>query len=184
MKALDHNEERKLRAAFTAIVDPEREEIHVGGQSVVLINRGALAEVQKDLETVLGRGVESVLVHAGYRQGRAVTARLSALVGSDDAAFVQGLGAFASQTGMMHLDEATVEGDQAIFRIHHSLIGEAYGKSERPVCHYVRGFLIAGAERLLRQSELLCREVRCCAMGEQGCEFHVTPILAGRRSPP
>jgi bacteriochlorophyll 4-vinyl reductase len=61
------------------------------------------------------------------------------------------------------------------FTIKNSLIAEAYGQSDRPVCHFYAGYG-AGIVSALVGRDLHCEELVCSAMGAEKCEFQIAPL--------
>ncbi len=171
--------QEELERAFSAIVDEKHGGVTVDGESFVVLHRETMADMQKEMEAILGRGAEGILMRAGYLRGRAFVLRLSSLVSGQEAAFVDGVRVFASRTGMFQLKDVKPEDARVTIRITNSFTGRTYGKAARPVCHYLRGFFVAMSEQLLHARDLVCREVRCEAVGDPDCTFEVIPIFGG-----
>ena len=51
----------------------------------------------------------------------------------------------------------------------------AGGKSDRPVCHYFRGYWVGVVSEVLER-KVSCAEGKCMGMGDACCEFKVTAI--------
>jgi len=49
----------------------------------------------------------------------------------------------------------------------------AGGKSDRPVCHYFRGYWVGVVSEVLER-RVSCAESKCMGMGDEYCEFKVT----------
>lgn len=169
---------QELEQAFRTIVDQNTGEVLLDGHAFVLVQRETLADLQRGLEEILGRGAEGILIRAGHKRGEELSQRLAAMTGEDDGAFVHGLKIFAARTGLCRIDDVTVGPAAITIRTSNSFLALGYGTSPRPVCHYLRGFLMAAAEHLLRRKEVLCSEARCIAMGDAHCEFTVAPMPA------
>jgi len=166
----------ELDRAFAAIVDQDSGEVRVDGRGFVLVQRETMAELQRGLEEILGRGAESVLVRVGYKRGTELSERLVALVGDNADAFVEGLRVYAGRTGLCRVEGVAVDPPKVVIRASNSFIAMGYGSSGRPVCHYLRGVLLAAGERLLHRKELECVETTCFAAGDPECGFEVTPL--------
>lgn len=175
--------EAELENAFRAVVDEQTGRVSIGGEPFVLVHREALADIQREMEAILGRGVEGILVRAGYQRGRTFAMRLATLVSGDEAAFVEGLRVFSGRTGLFRLSEFKTEGERTLITVADSIVGRTYGRTQRPVCHYVRGFLLAVAEAFRHERDLACKERRCAALGDGECAFEVTPFLGGSEKP-
>lgn len=48
------------------------------------------------------------------------------------------------------------------------------GKSDRPVCHYFRGYWVGVVSEVLER-KVSCAETKCMGMGDEYCEFRITP---------
>lgn len=171
---------RDLQQAFEAIVDESHGEVILDGQAFVLIHRETIADLQHGMEEILGRGAETVLLRAGYRRGESLASRLTAMVGGLETPFVDGLRTFAARTGLCRIEAVSIEPPQVTFRVTNSFIARGYGKATRPVCHYLRGFLLAAGEQLRRRTQLECQERKCSATGELECVFQVSPLPGNR----
>lgn len=51
----------------------------------------------------------------------------------------------------------------------------AGGKSDRPVCHYFRGYWVGVVSEVLER-KVNCAESKCMGMGDAFCEFKVTAV--------
>ena len=49
------------------------------------------------------------------------------------------------------------------------------GKSDRPVCHYFRGYWVGVISEVLER-KVSCAETKCIGMGDTFCEFKVTAV--------
>lgn len=173
----------ELERTFRAIIDEEGGGAQVGGEPFVLIPRASLSDIQKEMETILGRGVEGILVRAGHQRGREFATRLTTLVGEREDAFQEGLRVFASRTGLFRLQGMATEGTKTTVTVTDSIVGANYGKARTAVCHYIRGFVLAAIESVRHQRDLICKEVRCASMGDEVCMFEVTPFFGESNEP-
>lgn len=48
------------------------------------------------------------------------------------------------------------------------------GKSDRPLCHYSRGYWVGVVSEVL-EAKVSCSESKCMSMGDDYCEFKITP---------
>lgn len=176
------NPRAELDRAFEAIWDHDRGGVVVDGEAFFLMHRYSFSEIQREIEAILGRGAEGILLRAGYERGRAFAARLGTLVGGAEEPFLEGLRVFARLTGLFCLEHAGREGVAIRYRATNSFIGHNYGTNRAPVCHYLRGFLLAATEPLLHTKDLVCKEVRCEACGDEDCTFEVAPMFGSPKS--
>lgn len=174
--------EMELEKAFRAVIDERTGQVSVAGEPFVLMHREALADIQREMEAILGRGVEGILVRAGYQRGRTFAMQLATLVSGDETAFVEGLRVFSTRTGLFRVKEFKTDGERTLVTVTDSIVGRTYGRTQRPVCHYVRGFLLAVCEAFRHERDLACRERRCEALGDGECTFEVMPFLGGSKA--
>jgi len=172
--------QQEIESAFRTVVDQQHGELRVDGQAFVLVQREVFAELQKVLESILGRGVEGVLNAAGYRRGRGVGARLETLTGGQLGPYVEGIRTFMAQTGLGHLDRFDVQDGRVLATVTNSFLALGYGTSDRPVCHYLAGFLLAAGGQVLHREDLKSEEVKCFAMAEPDCSFVIGPVFDER----
>jgi len=58
-----------------------------------------------------------------------------------------------------------------------SFEAKGYGRSDRPVCHFLRGFL-SGVVSYVTGVKVVLTEAKCLALGEEYCEFRVFRVYA------
>jgi len=167
---------KNVDSAFVPVTDEALGEVVIDGRPYVLVERETLAEIQREMKAILGRGSEGILVRAGYARGARLATRLSTLVGGKQDAFFEGLQVFAARTGLCRIEQVRTDGARVTVRAQNSFIGIAYGPSAAPVCHYLRGFFLAVAETTVHRKGLECRELSCIAAGGGTCEFEVVPV--------
>jgi len=141
------------------------------GVRVIVMRAGTFVDLQKSMELTLREEVEALLYEAGIKAGRSSTKVLLREWGKKD--FMRRWAEFYSSDGCgwFKLEKAEVEPEKGgVVRISGSFIAEEYGRSEKPVCHFLCGFLVGVFQELLGV-ELICEETKCAAMGEQYCEF-------------
>ena len=168
--------DKEVDRTFAPRTDEALGEVRIDGRAFVLIERETLAEIQREIEAVLGRGVEGILVRAGYSRGAPFAVRLSSLVAGKTEAFLDGLRVFTARTGLCRIEDVRIEQERVTIRVRNSFLGISYGKSKSPVCHYLRGLVLAAGETLLHRKALECRETSCVAVGGGACVFEVVPV--------
>ena len=57
-------------------------------------------------------------------------------------------------------------------KVHHSPFAEAYGLSNTPVCHFIRGVL-SGMATVVFKKETEITEILCLAKGDPFCKFEL-----------
>ena len=141
------------------------------GVRVIIMRGGTFVDLQKSVEAVLGEEANALLYEAGIRAGTSSTQILLSKWGREN--FMKRWAEFYGSRGCgwFKLEEAKVNPERGgVIKLSSSFIAEGYGKSERPVCHFLRGFLVGVFQELLG-IKLACEEIRCAATGEPYCEF-------------
>ena len=115
----------------------------ISGVRVIVMRAGTFVDLQKSMELPLREEVEALLYEAGIKAGRSSTKVL--LREWEEKDFMRGWAEFYSSNGCgwFKLEKAEVEPEKGgIVRISGSFIAEEYGRSEKPVCHFLCGFLV------------------------------------------
>jgi predicted hydrocarbon binding protein len=62
-----------------------------------------------------------------------------------------------------------------MIKVENSFIAKEYGKSDVPVCHFLRGYC-AGIGEVLTNQAMDAEEVKCVTCGDDHCEFVVKTV--------
>ncbi len=141
------------------------------GVRVIIMRGGTFVDLQKSVEAVLGEEANALLYEAGIRAGTSSTQILLRRWGREN--FMKRWADFYGSRGCgwFKLEEAKVDPERGgVIKLSSSFIAEGYGRSEKPVCHFLCGFLVGVFQELLG-IKLACEEIRCAATGEPYCEF-------------
>lgn len=172
----------KGRADGTAIVRALRYAVErTRRQRADALRRGQTAHLWKALFRTLGRGASAILYRAGIDAGEGTHDFVSATwQPKSDASLFHALREYFSSTGVCDL--RTMQVNRAALRVMVEATGtfegtQHTGRSEVPVCHFLRGIFCGIAGRMFGAEEVVCDEVRCQAHGDPACEFLVHPLF-------
>lgn len=165
--------------------NPEAGTFRVFDQRLLLLRPESFVDLQKHLEDTVGLSSKGFLYLAGEKSAREghdlVTSLASSPVdASDPLDVLRRRIAAISLLGWGRLS-VTVEDAAAqryLVGLENSPIAEAYGDSEKPVCHLLAGW-IAGTAQSVFAENLLCEEIACRAQGRARCEFRLRPTPYG-----
>jgi predicted hydrocarbon binding protein len=138
----------------------------------LLIRPETLATFQKAVEEKLGAGADALLFTGGFTGGSLSAQRYREVFGLSDEQAVQFMARMGAEIGwgnitITHFDAA--RGELALM-IDSSPFAAAYGKSERGVCHLVRGVFAGLASGIFRRA-VVADEDKCVAMGHARCHI-------------
>ncbi len=141
---------------------------------VVILRAGTFVDLQKNIEALIGDEASALFYDAGIRAGKgSAEVQLQAWKerGMD---FLGKWGKFygSSGCGWFKVEDINVDSEKGggYIRVKQSFIAEVYGKSEKPVCHFLCGFFVGVLEKVLGE-RLTCEEFKCIAKGDSYCEF-------------
>lgn len=148
---------------------------------VEAMRRNQTAHLWLSLFRTLGSGASAILYRAGLDAGLTTHAYVeSTWKPRDGADFLRALQDYFLSTGLCTL--VNIEVNRKAMRVtaqvednFESALHE--GKSDGPLCHFLRGILCGIASKLLGMSEIVCDEVRCQAQGSERCEFLIHPLF-------
>jgi predicted hydrocarbon binding protein len=162
-------------------VDPEEGIVRLFGTRFCLATPSLLVVVQRELESIMGSSAKAPIYMSGEGAAKTGAAAVQRLIEegkfSDPEEAVKHLSTMWSAYGhgRIMIDFVDVSKGRVRFTIKNSLIAEAYGPSEKPVCHFYAGYG-AGIVSALVGKDLHCEEVACIAMGADRCEFEIAPL--------
>ena len=78
----------------------------------------------------------------------------------------------ASGWGIIEFQEINYKEGRAKVRIKQHVVPESLGKSDKPVCHDIRGYLAGIFSRYFGR-RISATEVKCTATGNEYCEFEI-----------
>ncbi|WXG44882.1 MAG: 4-vinyl reductase [Promethearchaeati archaeon SRVP18_Atabeyarchaeia-1] len=142
----------------------------------LIFSSDSYVSVQKRIESLVGFDAAGVLLYeanreAGRSSGQIV--RKSVEVGGKRSRKIVEAGLeFMRTTAWGRWELVGFDNLQAVFVVRDSPIAESYGRSDRAVCHQIRG-LIAGFAEFFSGERRECVEVLCRSKGDDHCEFIV-----------
>ncbi len=141
---------------------------------VVLLGSGTFVELQKGIEDLLGSQVDAVFYDAGIRSGKEARETIEIELSEKGEELIKRLFSLMEENGFgwFKVDDLKVNSSErrGIVEVSHSFIAETYGKAERPVCHFVAGF-IAGFMSVIWNTEIVCDETSCKSVSGDKCVF-------------
>ncbi len=162
------------RVLETLSWDADEGRLAFQGVRYLLIRPETLAAFQKGVEGALGEPAAEFLHAGGFAGGSASARRYQDAFGHSDEETARFLCRMGGQIGWGRFD--LVEFDRAqsrmVVEVRSSPFAEAYGRSDAPVCHFIRGVLAGVAAGVLAPG-LASRETECAACGAPRCRFEV-----------
>ncbi len=143
------------------------------GGRVVVMHARTYAVMQRTVEAILEDEASSVILYemgmdAGRDSARTLLEDWEAdLLKLWDVDRMDGMGWFK-------LEEMEIDGENGngYIRVSRSFIAEAYGRSKKPICHFLSGFFVGVLGEVLGE-RLTGYEVKCIAKGDPYCEFRL-----------
>lgn len=163
------------------MVSDDRGALALFGRRYALLRPEILTAIQRDLEATIGRAAAGVMYRAGVASGResiGIVPELAPHEGSGDAGWnMEVLNRLWAHLGVGQISLTSSDPARGVyeFRVDRSIIADAYGPSERPVCHLYAGWG-AGILQSLTGREFRVEETECTAMGADRC------VLIARRA--
>ena len=141
---------------------------------VVLLGTGTFIELQKGAEDLIGMQADAVFYDAGIRSGKEGWFALHTELKERGDSLIQKLFSFTGETGFgwFHVEDLLLESEKkrGSIKVSNSFIANTYGTAEKPVCHFIAGFL-AGFISSDWGVEVICNETRCSAVSGDLCIF-------------
>ncbi len=141
---------------------------------VVLLGSGTFVELQKGIEDLLGNQADAVFYDAGIRSGKEARETIETELNEKGEELIKRTFSLMEESGFgwFKVDDLKVDSSErrGSVEVSHSFIAETYGKAERPVCHFVAGF-IAGIVSVIWNTEIVCDETSCKSVNGDKCVF-------------
>ncbi|MGC9444024.1 MAG: V4R domain-containing protein [Candidatus Methanospirareceae archaeon] len=139
----------------------------------IIMSSAIFVGIQKLAETILGiDGAAVIFYEAGKKVGISRTRSWQESWELDGLAFIKEMEEYLAELGWGRI---SVDLDALVIKAENSFIAKNYGKSEVPVCHFLRGYY-AGMGEVLTHRAMDAEEVKCIACGDELCEFVLKPI--------
>lgn len=174
---------RTLEEALKLEYDSANANVTVSGVPIILMSKSTFGVLHKELISVLGRGAEGVLYHAGYEGGRTGFKHIARWWDFDVKDREEIISAYAqmlSRFGWLNLEDVEVDDQKTEVVITAKNCFETLkyaGHADKPVCHYIRGFLCGFVESAFGMESLRCDEVSCQGRGDEICKFVLKPMF-------
>jgi predicted hydrocarbon binding protein len=150
--------------------------LNIEDSRFVLFFSESLVSTQKRMESLVGFEASAMLLYEAYKEAGKTAGNLvlrnlktqkirsiKVIQTALDYIKIQGWGKW---------EISEYDQSKTVFVVSNSPITEAYGKSERAVCHPIRG-VIAGYAEFFTGEKRECVETLCRAKGDDHCEFIV-----------
>lgn len=143
------------------------------GYPTVMLSSRTFVRIQKDAERILGEGAAIIFYEAGKKVILESIERFQREWKLEGEELVRGLEEFYAELGFGKFKTGK-PGEEMLIKIENSFIAKEYGKSEAPVCHFLRGYC-AGISEILTGEKMDAEETKCLAKGDSYCEFVARP---------
>lgn len=145
----------------------------LGNPSIIMSSETFIC-MQKGAEEMLGFDGAAVLYYeAGKKSGENWIKRFNDEWELEDQRFIEAVQNHFADVGWGRF--SITNGDEIVVRVENSFISNVYGRSDKPVCHFLRGYN-AGLAEALSDRSLDSEETQCAAKGDECCEFVMTYI--------
>ena len=141
---------------------------------VILLGTGTFIELQKGAEELLGMESDAIFYDAGIRSGKEAWYALHTELKDKGESLIRKMFSFTDESGFgwFHINALNIESEEkrGSVTVSHSFVAHTYGKAEKPVCHFIAGF-IAGFMSSDWGIDVICEETVCSAVDGDICVF-------------
>lgn len=143
----------------------------------LLIRPETLISFQKAAEEKLGAGADELLYAGGFTGGVLSSKRYREVFGLNDAQSVEFMVKMGAEIGWGKMQVAAFDTgkEELVLVVEGSPFAAAYGKSNRSVCHLIRG-VFAGLASGVFGRPVESREEECIALGNSRCKFVIRAV--------
>jgi hypothetical protein len=154
------------------IFSPETGSLHFNGVRYMIVRPETLCAVQRLAEEQFGAAGAAVLFESGRTGGRLSTEKYGQLfrLSNREAAFYMCEMGAQIGWGKFSIETFNEEEQKIVVTVHHSPFAAAYGPSDKPVCHFIRG-VVAGIAESAFGHATEAAETSCLACGGMHCTF-------------
>jgi len=143
------------------------------GLRIITWNAQDFGSYMKRLIEVLGDVASPVLYNLGRAEAEYMWERIGGEAGpKEDVLKLLQETYRASGWGIIEFEEMNYKEGRAKVRIKQHVMPESLGKSDKPVCHDIRGYLAGMFSRYFGR-RISAAEVKCMATGDEYCEFEI-----------
>ena len=143
----------------------------------LLIRPETLIAFQKAAEEKLGAGADDLLFQGGFTGGTLSGKKYREVFGLTDLQSIEFMVKMGTEIGWGNFQLASLDvaACELVLVIASSAFAAAYGKSDRGVCHMVRG-VFGGLASAVWGGPVDAQETECLAMGHARCRFVVRRV--------
>jgi len=153
--------------------DIENGEFFTQENPTIIMSIASFVRIQKLAEEILGSdGAAVIFYEAGKKRGIKWISTWKDEWGLKGSAFIKAIEKFFAELGW---GKFSIDIETYTIKVKNSFIAKGYGKSEVPVCHFLRGYY-AGMGEVLTNRAMDAEEVNGAACGADHCEFVLKPI--------
>ena len=147
-------------------------EWRIAGSDWLLIGGDTLRNWVKVTEQVLGEGARTIMHIAGKRSGEQFSrALLKGEIKNEGLKFA--LETFLTNSGWGKVSsQVNFQKQEATVRIRNSIMARDT-KAEKPVCHFISGYIAGFFTVMFENIKIDCEETKCMANDDNFCEFRV-----------
>jgi hypothetical protein len=140
----------------------------------LLIRPEVLITFQKEAEKELGEKAGHILFLSGFQGGSLSSKKYREVFHFSDEEILRFMIEMGPQIGWgrFELERFDPANKSLTLKVYHSPFAEAYGLSQKPVCHFIRGVL-SGMASVIFEKESEIMETRCLAKGDPFCRFEI-----------
>ena len=148
--------------------------LFVGDSRAMIINEPFMRAIIRRPREHFGSGVEAYQYYEGKFIGESIYNALSLFIKGREK-LIEGLRAYLISIGLAVIELIELNPDKPliVIRAYDSFECELGKGSDRPYSHVLRGILAGFLGRVLNEN-LIAREVRCIAKGDEYCEYEIT----------
>ena len=138
----------------------------------MVIRPDTVVDFQKAVEAEVGERVAELMMAGGYTGGSRSSKRYKELFNYSDEEIVTFMCKMGGEIGWgkFEVEKLDTEGKELVVVVRNSPFSEAYGTSDKGVCHMIRG-VMAGMAAGIFGSEVRSEETLCRAKGDELCRF-------------
>jgi len=138
----------------------------------MVIRPDTVVDFQKAVEAEVGERVAKMMMAGGYTGGSRSSRRYKELFNYSDEEIVAFMCKMGGEIGWgkFEVEKLDTEDKKLIVVVRNSPFAEAYGPSDKGVCHMIRG-VMAGMAAGIFASEVSSEETLCRAKGDELCRF-------------
>lgn len=147
------------------------------GVRYFLIRPETVMDLQKSMEKELGKKSGEILYQSGFLGGSLSGKKYREVFGfslEETIRFMIKMGREIGW-GYFDLDELDVKERFFVIRLNNSPFAQAYGPSDHPVCHMIRG-VFGGLGQGIFQAPVVAEETLCEARGDPFCRFSIRSV--------